>query len=387
MNQTAETEAFQTEQVVTIAGGHFTHDTFSAFIAPLLPLLRERLETNYALAGSLALFPQLPSLLNPFIGYVADKVSLRYFIILAPAVTATIMSFMGLAPNYAVLALLLLAGGVSIAAFHAPAPAMIGRISGAKVGRGMSIFMAAGELGRAIGPVFVIAGVGWFGLEGIWRLAVVGWLVSGLLYWRLKNISAQPASQMEVTFKSFWAKGSRFFAILFWLMVFRVLLVVCLTTYLPLYMSDVAQVDLWLAAGALSILEGAGVVGALMTGTVSDLLGRKRVLAFLLFASPLLMAGFLLSSGWLVGLFLILLGLTAITPTPVLLASVQDQFPTQRALANGMFLATNFVSRGLAIWLIGFLADRIGLTNAFWWSMGLSFLSLPAVWFLPQRES
>ena len=36
---------FQTDQVLAIAGAHSVHDTYSAFIAPLLPLLQERLET------------------------------------------------------------------------------------------------------------------------------------------------------------------------------------------------------------------------------------------------------------------------------------------------------------------------------------------------------
>ncbi|MCA9971831.1 MAG: MFS transporter, partial [Anaerolineales bacterium] len=142
------TDTFQTGQVMTIAGGHFVHDTYSAFIAPLLPGLQAQLGAGYALTGSLAIYAQLPSLLNPLIGYLADKASLRYFIILAPAVTGTLLSALGLTADYLLLALLLLAAGVSIAAFHAPAPAMVARVSGRQTGKGMSIFMASGELGR-----------------------------------------------------------------------------------------------------------------------------------------------------------------------------------------------------------------------------------------------
>ena len=118
--------------------------------------------------------------------------SLRYFVILAPAVTATLMSAIGLASSYFSLALLLLAAGVSVAAFHAPAPAMVGRMAGARVGTGMSVFMAAGELGRTLGPVAVVGAVGWFGLEGLWRLAFVGWAVSFVLFLRLHNVAAKP---------------------------------------------------------------------------------------------------------------------------------------------------------------------------------------------------
>ena len=35
---------------------------------------------------------------------------------------------------------------ISIAAFHAPASAMIAKVAGQRVGTGMSIFMATGEL-------------------------------------------------------------------------------------------------------------------------------------------------------------------------------------------------------------------------------------------------
>ncbi|MCB0092323.1 MAG: MFS transporter, partial [Caldilineaceae bacterium] len=218
------TATFQTDQVFTVAGGHFIHDTYSAFIAPLIPLLQERLGVGYAGAGSLAIYAQMPSLLNPFIGYLADRVSLRYFIILAPAVTATLMSCMGLTSNYLALAMLMLAAGVSMAAFHAPAPAMIGRLAGQRTGTGMSIFMASGELGRTVGPLFVTAGVAWFGLEGIWRLAAVGWITSVILYWKLHTVSARPTGHKNTSLQEWLPLAKRIFPFLAWLMLGRALI-------------------------------------------------------------------------------------------------------------------------------------------------------------------
>ena len=150
-NEPSDSREFQTKEVLTIASGHFVHDSYSAFVAPLLPLIREKLAVDYAAIGSLAIFSQMPSLLQPFIGHAADRISLRYFIILAPATTATLCGLLGLANSYTLLAMLLFVIGVSMAIFHAPAPAMVGRISGDRLGTGMSIFMAAGELGRTVG--------------------------------------------------------------------------------------------------------------------------------------------------------------------------------------------------------------------------------------------
>lgn len=379
---------FNVGRVATIAGGHFVHDTYSAFIAPLLPLLQDRLSISYALAGGLSVFAQIPSLLNPFIGYLADRVSVRYFIILAPGVTATLMGFMGLVPSYASLALLLFIAGLSIAAFHAPAPAMISRVSGNRVGTGMSIFMASGELGRTVGPIFVAAGVAWFGLEGIWRLSVLGWIASIILYFRLRHIPASGRPVLDTKLaRELLPQASRFFGILAWLMIARQFMIVGLTTFLPIFMTDVLEADLWLSAQSLTILEGAGVVGALFSGTLSDRIGRKRMLLGLLFAAPFLMLLFLLGGPATTIIALILLGFTAISVTPVLLASVQDQFPNNGALANGTFMALNFLIRAAAIWIMGLLADIYGLSTVFLWSAIIAWLSVPAVWFLPEKPT
>lgn len=382
----SDSDPFQSTQVFTIAGGHFVHDTYSAFLAPLLPLIQERLATNYTLTGSLAIFAQLPSLLNPFLGYLADKVSLRYFIILAPGISATLFSSLGLASNYLILALLLLAAGVSIAAFHAPAPAMIGRLAGNRVGKGMSIFMAAGEMGRTLGPVIAVAGVGRFGLEGIWRLAFVGWAVSAILYFRLRHISARPQSVANVNLIAIWPQIRRVFRVIIWLVGARVFLLVSLTIYLPIFVQDALGLSLWLSAASLTILEAAGVVGALFAGTLSDRLGRNRMLLILLTAAPILHVLFVFGPAWTAVPLLIALGLTAISPQPVMLALVQDSFTENRALANGIYLAVSFLIRALGIWVVGMLADWIGLQNAFFWSGLLAFLSIPAVFFLPRKS-
>ena len=91
LTKTAE-EEFQTDKVLTITGGHFVNDLYTACVAPLLPVIIEKLSLTLTQAGSLTAIMQVPALLNPFIGYMADRVSLRYFIILAPAMTATLIS-------------------------------------------------------------------------------------------------------------------------------------------------------------------------------------------------------------------------------------------------------------------------------------------------------
>lgn len=377
---------FQTGQVATIAAGHVVQDSYTAFLAPLLPLLQTQLGIGYALAGSLAIFTQLPSVLNPFIGYLADRISVRYFVILAPAVTATVFTSLGLASSYAALAALLLVGGIAIAAFHAPAPAMVARVAGQRVGTGMSIFMASGELARTVGPLMAVAGVAWFGLGGLWRMAAVGWLMSLILYLRLRRVPAASHAPGSLAMNAFWRQARRVFPALIWLLGGRSLMVAALSTYLPIFMSDERQSNLWLAAAALTILQGAGVVGALAAGTLSDRWGRRRVLLVVTVTAPFLLLAFIYSPAWLAVPLLIALGLASLSTQPVVLALVQDQFPHNRAFANGVNLAITFMLQAAAIWAVGALADRYGLTPAYAVSALLALVSIPAVFFLPTRR-
>ena len=376
-------EEFQTGQVLTIVGGHFVHDTYAAFAAPLMPLIIEKLSLSLAMAGTLLSLVQLPALLNPFIGYLADKLSVRYFVILAPGVTATLMSVLGLAPNYFTLAILLLAAGASTAVFHAPAPAMIGRVSGSRLGQGMSLFMAGGELGRTVGPLLAVWAVSYWTLSSYYRIAAVGWAASLVLYWRLRHIPARNGQRQSL--RAMLPAARRLFPPLFAVVLPRDFMLTCLAFYLPTFM-DAEGASLWVAGAALSLWELAGVAGALTSGTISDRLGRRTVLLVTTVVSALLLLLFLEVRGWLLVPVLLALGFTSLSATPVMLAMVQEQMPHNRATANGLFLAMSFLVRPVVALLIGLIGDNFGLRSAFFWSALLALLAIPAIFWLPQAS-
>jgi FSR family fosmidomycin resistance protein-like MFS transporter len=381
--ETSKEEDFQTGEVLTIVGGHFVHDTFSAFLSPLLPLIIERLSLSLTLAGSLQAFMQLPSLLTPFIGHMADRVSVRYFVIIAPAVTATLMSLLGLASNYATLVIILLATGASVACFHAPAPAMIGRISGSQVGKGMSFFMAGGELGRTLGPLLVIWAITTLTLDGYYQIMVIGWVTSFILYLRLRRIPARGSTPKDL--KAILPTMWRLFWPILIFIFFRAFLLVPPSIFLPTYM-NLKGSSLLLSAGALSIWELAGVGGALTGGILSDRMGRKIILLVGLASAIILTIVFLNVSGWLLAPVLLALGFVSLSGTPVLFAIVQEHLPDNRAVGSGIFIAMNFLARPLAIVVIGLLGDNFGLDTAYFWGAIISIGAIPAIYFLPELK-
>ena len=178
---------FQTGKVVLISIAHFVHDVYSSFLAPILPMLIEKLSMTYTQAGFLTVIQRLPSLFNPIVGILADNISVKLFVILSPAVTVIVMSLLGLAPSYVILVTLLLVMGISASMFHVPAPVMIREISGERIGKVMSFFMLVGEMARSVGPLVILGGVSYWGLEGTYKLIPFGLIASFLLFLRFKD--------------------------------------------------------------------------------------------------------------------------------------------------------------------------------------------------------
>ncbi len=143
---------FNKAQVATISLAHLAHDTYGSFLAPILPLLIEKLGISLYLVAFLDISRKLPSLLNPFFGILAERTDARYFVILSPALTAIVMSLLGLASSYEILIILLIISGISSTLFHIPSPGIIKESSGNKVGLGMSFYMVGGELARTLAP-------------------------------------------------------------------------------------------------------------------------------------------------------------------------------------------------------------------------------------------
>jgi len=376
---------FQTGQILALSIAHFIHDVYSSFLAPLLPLLIEKLSMTLTQAGFLSTIMQIPALLNPYIGVMADRISVRYFVILAPALTAIPMSLIGMAPSYGVLLILLFITGVSVSVFHVPAPVMISEMSAARKGRGMSFFMTGGELARSVGPLVAVAAVSVFGLEDFYPVMIFGLLATVWLYFKFRMLPVtRVSSKRKVSVLETWRNLSFVLLPLSAILVARGFMHAAMTAFLPTYIK-METGNLWLAGIALTLFEAAGVAGVLTAGSISDWFGRRKTLLVSLLGAPLFLFAFTLSGGWLRVAALIATGFTLLSTTPVMLAMVQENARQAPAAANGLFMMINFIARSAVVVGVGFIADRIGLNAAFLISAAMGLIGIPFALMLPRK--
>jgi FSR family fosmidomycin resistance protein-like MFS transporter len=379
----AEAEQFQAAGVVTVSSGHAVHDVYTAFLPPLLPALIQEFSLSTAQAGLLSVFLQWPSVLQPFIGYLADHVNLRYLVILGPAVTGVVMSLLGVAPSYAVLGMLLTVAGLSSAGLHSVGPVIAGNLAGRSLGRAMGFWMVGGGLGYTIGPLIMVSTIQTVGLRDTPWLMIGGLVTSAVLYVRLRDVSSYvPGLHHSRPWRQALRAMRPVLIPVLGITAARSFMSVALSTYLPLFLKGEGN-TLWFAGVALSMFEAAGMVGALTVASLSDRLGRRRVLSISLAAATPLMAAFLVFGGPARLPTLLALGFTVMSIMPVIMALLQETFPENRALANGIFLGFSFVIQATATLLLGLMSDRFGLRAAYIFSALMPLAGLPLVFLLP----
>lgn len=357
-------QPFDTERILLLSVCHFIHDIYSSFLAPLLPFLIEKFGLSLTQAGFLSTIMQVPALFNPYIGKLADRISVRYFIILAPALTAIPMSLLGVAPSYGVLLILLFLTGISVSLFHVPAPVLVYRVAGERTGRAMSFYMTGGELARALGPLFIIGAISLLGFDGFYPVMIVGILASVLMYFKFREMPVRIKPQQTISIRTTCREMKGLLLPLSAIVFVRGFMHACLTAFLPLYILQQSG-NVWLAGIALSLFEAAGVVGILTVGGLSDRFGRKRVLAFCLVVAPLALLLFTATSGWLQLGVLLVTGFSLLSTTPIMLAMVQEYSKDGSSAANGVFMMVSFLARSAVVVVVGFVADIVGLEKTF----------------------
>lgn len=359
---------------------HLTNDIYPNLYPVLLPMLMLQLHFSIAAAALISTVSSLTSqLLQPVMGFYADKIGGRLFVvgglILGSVFGAIAMS---LAPTYSILLITLLMGGLGNAAFHPHASALVSEITGKRKGFGMSLFMIGGNFGRALAPIMASAAFTLGGRHGLLFVAIPGLVMALVMSTVVPKSSSKENNKKIITpeFKNGLKRSSQLLIVV----GLRSLTTLATLTLVPILWKQWGH-PLSETAGLLSLLFIAGSFGNILGGIISDYVGPKPVLVVSALFSSIFLILFLHANNMILSyVFIALLGASLYSTSSVIMVFSQALFPKNKGMASGLTLGIGNTLGSLGVAVIGLIADYSTPTLALYVTAVALVFSIPFIY-------
>lgn len=358
--------------VLLMASAHMMVDGYGNILAPLLPILIERLDLSLAAAGTMTMLYQLSaSVAQVGFGHLADRWRPRLLVTAGPVLSVTVLSLVGLSTSPLMLGAILVVGGLGGAAFHPPAATLAHRVSGERPGLAMSVYISGGTLGFALGPLMFAPFAQLFGMAWTPVLALPGLVVIAFFVTRVPRIEwGHHAGQGLRALRPY----ARPLGLLYAIVVLRTMTSIAFATFLPVLLTRRGMSVAAAGAVVAGYLFASGV-GGFFGGPAADRWGPRRVIAWSLVAStPFLFAASTLD-GTAFFVTLAIGGFFLQSTLPVNVVFGQAVAPVSAATVSSLMMGFAWGTGGMTVPLTGFVADRVGIQ---WTLAGLSFVPLLA---------
>jgi MFS transporter, FSR family, fosmidomycin resistance protein len=370
-----------------LALGHLVIDTNQGSLPALLPYLKAVLGLSYTATGVIVLMANITSsLIQPVFGFLADKTARRWILPLSVLLSSLGIALSGVAPSYYALLALVMIGGFGVAAYHPEGYRTATQVAGERKATGVSIFSTGGNIGIAVGPPLMTVLLVSFGLPGTLGMLVPGLLVAALLMAVLPGLSRPLPSRTEsATLPPKTMVGAMSLLIL--VVAVRSWTQLGFTTYMPFYYLEVLHGDPRMVGTLLAVFLGAGAVGTLVAGPISDRIGHRRYMVSVFFLTPPLAVAFLLASGIWTFVLLAALGFVLVSTFTVTVVLGQAYMPRNLGMASGLIVGFAIGAGGVGATALGWVADHWGLSSALWISALTPILGCALSLTLPEPRS
>jgi FSR family fosmidomycin resistance protein-like MFS transporter len=375
--------------ILTLTLIHFIGDFYNSFIIPLLPLFINKFSLSLAQAGLITgLGRFLAFIVQPPVGYLADRYRTRIFILGGPLLVTVFISLTGIATGYWILILFVCLGSIGSSMFHPTTAGMIEPYAGKNFGFAMAIFGTGGTLAFALGPLFISWFVGTYGLSITPYAMIIGLAALVFLYRTVPANEAQ-GIQSQGLFQSIkeifgpvWIP-----VLLIWLvMTLRAYVSQSFLTYLPVLYSQ--QGYSLLSIGTLvSLFTVAGALSGLLSGHLSDRFGFKPVFMVVhLLTTPSMFLLLYLPGNWIYP-SMFLTGFFVLATLPLAVALAQKLAPGGKSMASSLMMGLAYGAGGLLTPLTGKLADIFSIRPVLSILAIIPLVSIAFIYYLFRKPS
>ncbi|MCK4317817.1 MFS transporter [Candidatus Bathyarchaeota archaeon] len=277
----------QERSIIAISGSHGIMHAYLVLLPAMIPILQGDL-------GDIGTVGMLASLVSLFygwfslpVGFIADKYSRRLLIAASMVLCGGASIIVGLSPNVPVAAVGMIILGIGASLYHPCGYAHMALVSDEMRGRYMGYQGLGGDMGMAVS--FLTSSI--LGASFGWRMTFLIWGVVGLAMAAvdllvIKDIVCEVdptqlrKGPVETLRRMFATAERRTLLLTFVIVVISGMLWTGVSNFIMVYITDVKMVALIIAGGLSTLKYTVGAFAMIIGGTLSDKLGRKKLLLF-----------------------------------------------------------------------------------------------------------
>jgi FSR family fosmidomycin resistance protein-like MFS transporter len=349
--------------MVALSGGHLAVDFASGSVPALIPFFTDRFHLGYALAAMLLLAATVSSsLVQPLFGLWSDRKGALWLIPGGTILAAVGVGLAAVTPWYALVLVLVLAGGLGVAAFHPEGAKYASYASGRKRASGMSYFNIGGNTGYALGAFVTGVLVSALGLGGGLLAMVPVAVVAGILLRLVPQFAALSPAVVHADARR-GEDDRRAMALLGSVIALRSVTWFTLLAFVPLWLGSLGHSKAY-GNRVLFLMLIAGAVGTLLLGAIADRVGLRRTLVVTQALILPLVLVFLDVGGVAGDVALMFVGMCVVGTFGVTMVLSQLYLPRHIGMASGLSVGLAMGIGGVAAVVLGAVADAVDLKTA-----------------------
>jgi FSR family fosmidomycin resistance protein-like MFS transporter len=352
--------------MAALSAGHMAVDFAQGALPALLPFLKDRFGLSYTLTTLLVLASTFASsFVQPLFGIWSDRRGAIWMLPAGVAVSGAGIGLGAASPEYGLVLLCVIVGGLGVAAYHPEGSKYAAYASGRLRASGMSLFSVGGNIGFALGAVVATPLVVALGLSGGLLLIVPCFAVAAVLlallpFLRSFEPERKPSTEAEV------AEGPErpgAMVLLLVIVSLRSVTYFGLITFIPLWEDSLGRSKAY-GALLLSLMLLTGAIGTLFAGPAADRFGRRPILMASGLVLPPVILVYVVVGGIPGAIALCIVGPAIVGTFGVTMVMSQEYLPRHIALASGLSIGLSIGLGGLAAVVLGAIADSIDLRTA-----------------------
>lgn len=363
-----------------LSGAHFINDIYTGVLNPIMPFIAAKIGISMAIATIILTISHIfSSLLQPLFGFFADNIVKRSFIFWGLILSSIFIPLSTLAHNPFILVLFIIFGSIGSSLFHPQALGFASKFAQKdSAGKSMAVFVAMGTLGYSMGPVVSSAITQFLGMPKMPLMTFLGIVWALIMFSFVPKLSLSEKVINKINFKTAFKRilTNRKLNILNVIAMLKTMIMSACFILLPFLWKNMGYKPFYIGM-ALFMFIFAGGIGSLISGHIEKNIGAANVFYISMISTFPLMILFILSCSshpTLSLVIFVIMGFITMMATPVTMVMAQNVIPEYKSIISGFINGFSWGIVAIAMSLLGFIAEKFGITNV------LIFVSIiPAV--------